>query len=311
MITHGRHDFRALGTGCVLLATDAEALPTALSAVTAELDAVDASCSRFRDDSDLSRVNRAGGRPTKVSADLLAGLEGALRAARLTGGDLDPTIGAAIVALGYSHDFARMGMSVPGSVTVRRIPGWEHIVIDPEHATVTVPDGVSLDLGATAKAWAADRAAKAAADATGCGVLISLGGDIATHGAAPDAGWTIRIADDHAAPPDGCGPLITIRDGAIATSSTSVRRWSRDGHQLHHILDPATSMPAPEVWRTVSVAAASALDANIAATTSIVRGERAIDWLATFGLPARLVRSDGLVLAVHGWPPEPTAASCR
>jgi thiamine biosynthesis lipoprotein len=136
-------------------------------------------------------------------------------------------------------------------------------------------------------------------------VLVSLGGDIAVDGPAPGAGWAVRVAEDHRAGPDAPGQTIALRSGALATSSTTVRRW---GPGAHHIIDPATGLPAEGPWRTVSVAAASCVDANIASTAAIVRGASAASWLAQRGMPARLVGRDGAVLEVAGWPREPVAA---
>jgi thiamine biosynthesis lipoprotein len=159
-----------------------------------------------------------------------------------------------------------------------------------------------LDLGATAKAFAADRAASRAASATGCGVLVGLGGDIAVSGPVRPGGWRIRVSDDHRAGPSEPGQAVTITEGGLATSSSTVRRWRRGGRWLHHIMDPATGAPAGSHWRTVSVAAASCLDANAAATAAMVKGRGADDWLADRALPARLVRLDGTVVTVAGWP---------
>jgi thiamine biosynthesis lipoprotein len=171
---------------------------------------------------------------------------------------------------------------------------------------VRLPAGIRLDLGATAKALAADRAAAAAARAGGgAGVLVSLGGDIALGGPAPAAGWAVHVAEDHRAGPDAPGQTIALRSGGLATSSTTVRRW---GPGAHHIIDPATGLPAGGCWRTASVAAGSCVDANIASTAAIVRGASAAAWLAEWRMPARLVGRDGAVLAVAGWPREPVAA---
>jgi thiamine biosynthesis lipoprotein len=161
---------------------------------------------------------------------------------------------------------------------------------------------VRLDLGATAKAWAADRAAAAAAAAGDCGVLVSLGGDIATSGPAPADGWRIRVTDDHRSDPSAPGQTISIRSGGLATSSTAVRRWSHGGHTMHHIIDPRTGGPAQTSWRTVSVAAADCAQANIATTAALLRAEDAPGWLAGLGLPARLVDREGGVRTVGDWP---------
>jgi thiamine biosynthesis lipoprotein len=164
---------------------------------------------------------------------------------------------------------------------------------------------VVLDLGATAKALAADHAAAAAGAAVGeAGVLVSLGGDLAVVGPAPPDGWRVRVTDDHRSDVTAPGQWITLRAGGLATSSTTVRRWETDGGSAHHLLDPATGSPVASPWRTVSVTAASCLDANIASTAAIIRGERAPDWLESLGLPARLVRTDGTVQRVAGWPAE-------
>ncbi len=161
-----------------------------------------------------------------------------------------------------------------------------------------------LDLGATAKALASDRAADAAARAAGCGVLVSLGGDVAVRGPAPGDGWPIGVADDHRA--RGPVPTVLVRGGGLATSSTTQRRWRRGGQVVHHILDPRTGLPPEPVWRTVSVAAASCVAANTFSTAAIVWGAEAPDRLR--GVPARLVGEDGDVVTTGGWPPDPIPA---
>jgi len=303
-----RVDFRALGTGCVLLVADPAAVDRARACVDAELDAVDRACSRFRDDSELTAVNAAGGARVVVSEVLLDAIELALRAAQLTSGDLDPTIGSTLRVLGYDRDFAQVAPNAGGVLTVRAVRDWRRVQIDRNAMSVSVPAGVEIDLGATAKAWAADRAAAASANAVDCGILLSLGGDIATAGPAPVGGWPVRIADSHADSPDAPGATVTISSGGLATSSTTVRRWTRSGTELHHIIDPATALPAREVWRTATVVATTCADANIASTTSIIRGEQALGWLGEVGLPARLVRVDGGVVVCNGWPEDGAAA---
>jgi ApbE family len=155
--------------------------------------------------------------------------------------------------------------------------------------TMTVPEGVRLDVGSTAKAWAADQAAARLAAALGCGVLDSLGGDISVTAAPPPSGWLIRVQDvtgGPAAPAPGSAVLVAIGGGGLATSSTAARRWRRGAAVLHHILDPRSGRPAP-VWRIVSVAAATTLDANIASTAAIIRGQAAMGWLSGPGPAAR------------------------
>jgi FAD:protein FMN transferase len=213
---------------------------------------------------------------------------------------------AALSAIGYDRDFEYVKGTGPAiKLTVREVPGWRQVRLDGR--MLTMPSGVRLDLGATAKAWAADRSAARIAARTGGGVLVSLGGDIAVAGQAPAGGWRVRVQDVTGAPGDPpAGPYaqIAIRDGGLATSSIAARRWQRGGDVLHHILDPRTGLPAEAVWRTVSVAAGSCADANTASTAAVIRGHRALGWLAQHHLPARLVDTTGAVFTVAGWPEE-------
>ena len=181
-------------------------------------------------------------------------------------------------------------------------PGWRNVLLESDPPRARLTGGAQLDLGATAKARAADRAAEIIARQLGCGVLVSLGGDIAVAGPAPAGGWQVRVTDDHAAGPDAPGQTVAISSGGLATSSTTVRAWARGGRRMHHIVDPATGEPARSCWRTVSVAAGSCTDANIACTAAIVRGASALAWLGDLALPARLVRENGSVQTTAGWP---------
>ncbi|MGA3361134.1 MAG: FAD:protein FMN transferase [Solirubrobacteraceae bacterium] len=292
--------WRALGTSVVVIATQPHELTDAAATVREVLDQVDLACSRFRDDSELCAVNAAGGSRVTVSRLFLRATRCALRAARLTDGDIDPTIGSSLRAAGYDRDFAKLRAG--GPVRFRRAGGWQRIELDDAHSTVRVPAGIELDYGATAKALAADVAAADAADGLTGGVLVSLGGDIATAGPPPPEGWAVRVTDDHSSASADEGQTIALRSGGLATSSTTVRRWRRGEFELHHILDPHTGAPVEGSWRTVSVAAACCVDANIASTAAIVRGAQAPEWLEGLGLPARLVALDGTVTLAAGWP---------
>jgi len=294
--------WRALGTLVQLVVTEPSCLPAARTLLEADLAEVDLACSRFRPDSEILNLQAS----TQVSPLLAEAIAVALRAAELTDGDVDPTVGAAMSAIGYDRDFELIKQNGPAArLTVRTVPGWREVRLDGR--TLTMPSGVHLDLGATAKAWAADRSAARIHRQAGCGVLVSLGGDIAVAGPAPEGGWRIRVQDVTGAPeetPQGPYALIAIRDGGLATSSTKARRWQRGGDILHHILDPRTGLPAEPVWRTVSVAAGTCADANAASTAAVIRGRAALGWLAGLGLPARLVDATGVVFTVAGWPQE-------
>ena len=241
------------------------------------VDEFDRACSRFRSDSELSFLNASPGAAVRVGPVLLEAVSCALRAARLTGGDVDPTVGEALIALGYDRDFDEVAASgrIVESRPLATIPGWRTVQLDRAAGTIRVPRGVTLDLGATAKALAADRAAAAALEAAGCGVLVSFGGDLAIAGPAPAGGWRVRVTDDHRAGVEAPGQWISLRSGGLATSSIAVRRWRTSVGVAHHLVDPATGRSVDSVWRTVSVTAASCLDANIASTAAIVRGSSA------------------------------------
>jgi thiamine biosynthesis lipoprotein len=303
-VTPPTYRFGALGTTAQVTVARRGDLRIAGALLHDELDAIDRACSRFRPDSELHAVNTGAGAAVGVSSVLFEAVQTALRAAEATDGAVDPTIGRSLSSLGYDCDFALIGPDDGGRQVVRlrrRSTSWRKVLLDPARRTIRIPEGVELDLGATGKAFAADRAARRIADQTGNGVLVSLGGDIALAGSPPPDGWPVRVTDD-ARDAGGDGPTIALRSGGLATSSTTVRRWRAGGAEQHHILDPRTGRPAPEIWRTASVAAATCVDANAASTAAIVLGEAAPDWLARTGLAARLVRRDGEVVGVAGWP---------
>jgi len=294
--------FEAIGVTCQVTVTDAEALSDALRIARLEVAAIDGACSRFRDDSELSRLNHRGS--GAVSPLLLAAIETALSAAAKSDGLVDPTVGKAMRSIGYDRDFDVL-VRTGADPVLELVPasGWQSVAVDPERSTVTLRRGTELDLGATAKAFAADRIARSVYETSGVGALVSLGGDIAVAGAPPSEGWPVRVTDDHRRS-DGEGQTVSIHEGGVATSSTTVRRWRAGDVEMHHIVDPATGAPALETWRTVTVAAASCVDANTAATAAILRGATAPAWLDALGLSARLVQPDGTVARTAGWPEE-------
>jgi FAD:protein FMN transferase len=303
----------ALGTTAVLR-HEGPPNAAARAAVEHELEAIDGAASRFRADSELSRLNAmpAGEPRTRVASPLFAqAVRLAIYAADASAGAVDPTLAPELVSLGYDRDWHEL-IAVPSNAPLgdgerivvyrSRRPRWREIAVDGDPARVTLPAGVQLDLGATAKALAADRGARAAHEAGGVGVLVSLGGDIATSGPPPAGGWAIHVTDDHRDGPDAPGQTIAIQSGGVATSSIVTRRWRHGSRALHHVLDPRSGQPVRGPWRTVSVAAATCAEANIASTAALVLGRDARAWLAEQGLPARLVARDGSAVVQGGWP---------
>jgi thiamine biosynthesis lipoprotein len=272
------------------LVVSSGSLAAARSIVDGELAAIERACSRFRPDSEILGVS---GRTVEVSPLLATLVSVALEAAERTEGAVDPTVGAVLCGLGYDRDFALVQADGPGRPAVFAAPDWRAVRL--RGRELTVPRGVTLDLGATAKAFAADRCARLVAE-TGTGVLVSLGGDVATAGNAPDGeAWRLLVQDGKDEP--GCTVALPP-DAAMATSSTLSRRWG----PYHHIVDPRTCRPAARVWRTVSVAASSCVLANTMSTASIVHGVRAPEWLRLRGATARLVPAHGAPVTIGGWP---------
>jgi len=305
-----RHDIqtvlrsRALGTAVELLVTDPTVLVAAAELLEVELQRIDRVASRFRSDSELCRLNEAGSAGMEVSDDLLEAVEVAVAMADATGGLVDPTVGPAMIRLGYDRDFAELAQGIDRPSPGRHpVAGWQRVSIDPRTSTVLLPPDSTLDLGATAKALAADRAASLISRRLGCGALVSLGGDVAVAGAPPVGGFVIGIADTCTSTSASCA--VAISSGGLATSGVGVRQWRLGDELVHHIVDPSTGLPASPFWRTVTVTAATCVQANAASTAAIVLGEEALSWLQERRLPARLVHVDGTVAHTDTWPQDP------
>jgi thiamine biosynthesis lipoprotein len=298
----------AIGTTATVVVQQPAGADAAERLLRAELDAIDRACSRFRADSELQMVHAGAGRPVRVGPLLFAALEVACAVAARTGGAVDPTVGNAIAALGYDRDISEVGdcPPVPDGV-LGPVAGFGHVQLDPVRRTVRIPRGVQLDLGSSAKALAADRAAAHIAGALGSGVLVSIGGDVAVAGPAPREGWAVGIAVESATPVDEVEHVVAIRSGGLASSSTSVRAWTAGTRSVHHIIDPRTGDCVAPYWSLVSATGATCVDANALTTAALVWGEEALTLLIPFNQAVRLVRHDGKTFFVGGWPEERAA----
>jgi thiamine biosynthesis lipoprotein len=234
---------------------------------------------------------------------LFRALQLACDVAARTGGAVDPTVGNALVALGYDRDLDAVHTRPPAPPTaLGPVAGYLHVHLDPSERTVRIPRGVRLDLGSTAKALAADRAAARIAHAIGAGALVSLGGDVAVAGVPPDEGWPIGIARESSAPASDVDQVVAIRHGGLASSAPSARTWTAGERTLHHVVDPRTGDCADSYWALVSATGPSCVEANLVTTAALVWGAEALDRLAAFGQSVRLERPDGAVFSVNGWP---------
>jgi FAD:protein FMN transferase len=291
--------FELWSTTASVVVTDPAALASVVEVVRAGLDDVELACSRFRPDSELQRL-RPG---TTALSPLLADLVGtALDAAEASGGLVDPTVGTVVRELGYDRSIELLPGDGAPVTLVHEVPGFRQVQLHGDK--LELPPGIELDLGATAKARAADLTARRAAEMVGVGVLVELGGDIATAGPGPDGGWQVLVHDSDEDPE--C--QITLQPGwAVATSSTVRRAWRRGGVRLHHIVDPRTAAPATPVWRSVAVAAPTCAEANTASTAAVILGREAMRWLSERAYTARLVDQRHRVCRVGGWPQEVAA----
>jgi thiamine biosynthesis lipoprotein len=245
-----------------------------------EVARLDALASRFRADSELSAVNARPGQWVDVSWGFVTVLSACLDAAQRTGGLVDPTLGSALKTAGYD-DWAGQESTVTAAP---RAGNWTGVGIRPGgwQAQVLIPEGTALDLGSVAKAWLADRLAVTIAR-SGYEVCANMGGDLRVIATNP---WTVW-AD--AELPGIADTGIQLTDAGLATSGLGHRRWNGG----HHIIDPRTGRSARTPWHSVSVVAATAAQANTAATASLILGPAGPAWLRRQGLDARLVGTTG------------------
>lgn len=274
-----------------------------LDTIDRELEELDRQVSRFRTDSELVLAQSHPEVPALLSDGAAEALALALKAADVTRGLVDPTVGTSLSALGYDRDFAIIDETRQATSPAPPLPGWRAVRLDGR--ALRLPAGVQLDLGATAKGLGADRAAAAALTARGHGgVLISLGGDMAVAGIPPDGGWPIAVAEEPWPAALHPNAVVRLEHGGIATSSVLHRRWRQDRQVFHHVIDPSTGRPVRGRWRTATVVARNCVEANTASTAALVADGGAVDLLGRLGLPARLVSADGDTCLVGGWPPE-------
>jgi len=296
--------FRAIGTNATVVVREPEIVDRAASILREEIHAIERVASRFRADSELERrVHGNSGVATRVSPLLFHVIDTAQRVAERTHGAVDPTVCNALEVLGYDRDFSEISeVDARPSATSIAIAGYSRVQLDSRTRSVTIPKGVRLDFGATAKALIVDRAADRINQMLGVGVLVSLGGDLAVAGEPPADGWPVAIAVDSSIAPDEADHVVAVRQGGLASSSTLIRSWSMGAEAVHHIVDPATGKSADPHWALVSCVGPTCVDANALSTAAIVWGRSAPDRLASFGQPARLVSPDGQVATVGGWP---------
>lgn len=272
-----RRMFHAMGTEIELL-VDADHAERSLDAAELEFHRLEALLSRFRDDSELSRLNRDGS--IEPGRDLARVVELALEARDHTSGRFDPTVHNALVAAGYDRSFEQLpaeGDTAPPPPAARGV--WLRA------GRIELEPGVQIDLGGIGKGYAAERAAELLALAGPC--LVNAGGDIAIRGGS----WPVGV--EHI--------TLQLDSGGLATSGRDRRRWQRGGRELHHLIDPATGEPSDTDLLRVTVVAGDAIDAEVAAKSLFLAGsKRAAAEANAEGMPAVLVTEDGRTLLAGG-----------
>jgi len=265
------------------------------------INAVDAACNRFDPSSEISTLNAAGAGTYPISDTLELALEGALHAARVTNGLCDPTVLPALLALGYDCDYDELQQrGVTTARTLVKPLGIGAVALNHEQHTVTLSPRCQLDLGASAKAMVADLVAD---DVGECGgVVVEIGGDVAVRGKNGPEPWAIGIGETLVA--SGHEPKVFVAHGGVATSSTTTRTWRIDNQMANHIVDPRTGSFATGIYAVATVSAERCLTANAFATAALLWGEEAGYHIGQAGWSARLVRHDGVVECVGGWPQE-------
>lgn len=281
-----RWEFDLWTTQATILSLDAPLSEMTKSLIIDELNLIELTCSRFREDSEVRRLESKVGKNVLVSRRLRELLGRASDARELTLGAVDVVL-------------PRMNFAATDG------PRWARSGFDEAVGTYTPSFATYLDFGSIGKAYAADTIASLLTHWVGAGVLVNFGGDICIAGAVPNGGWNVAIEDGT----DRRESVVSLRSGALATSSTRKRtRIDALGESQHHIMDPRTGLTPTSSWTDVSVVAGDCVSANAYATGAIVMGSAAPDFLAQRRVAARLVADDGQVCCVGGWPAESQAA---
>jgi FAD:protein FMN transferase len=294
-----RYNFDAMGTSVMVL------LPRTRTAEVARVERLfatwQATCTRFDPDSELSRLNGAQGAPVVVGALLFGVLSTALQAARATDGLFDPTLLRSLEAIGYDRDFDAVVAGSPHVPTsFEAMPptgGWREMRLDPGLRTAQLPAGVGVDLGGLAKGMAVDAAIADLSDREVQVAAVDAGGDLAVIGLPPGAAaWSISIeAVDHPR-------TISLRSGALATSSIARRRWRQGSQERHHLIDPRTGLPSVSALYSASIAAPSCAQAEVAAKAAFLLGPaEGSRFLAERGLAGMFMTADGTAVMAGSW----------
>jgi len=290
--------------GCAVDVVIVGGSPALLELASTAIDHLELCWSRFMPESDISRLNHGAGSSTvHVDPATVVLLQAMVDGWRVTAGAFDPTLLAPLVGLGYAaswHDPATV-TSVPCGAHHRG--DLDQLVIDVDRNIVTIPDGMCLDAGGIGKGLAADLVVGQLIGAGADGASVSIGGDVAVRGAAPqEGGWLVGVADPMN--DDREAGQLALVAGGVATSGTLRRTWRNDdGAAVHHLLDPATgrSIHHSRQIVAVTVIAGTAAWAEVWTKAAMVRGGAALAALDERGLAAQFTYADGPTATNSCW----------
>ena len=290
--------FRAMGSAVQVLVVGGR--PRLVTEAERRIARLEQSWTRFRPDSELNVLNSSTGRPVRVSDDLFEAVRRAVDAWSLTLGAYDPSILRAVEAAGYDRSFEAV-VDTDDLVTAVPSLGCSGIVLDDERRTITLPDGVGLDLGGIGKGLAADLVVADLFRLGATGALVNIGGDVRVAGTAlGPSGWIVEIEDPFR--PRARGVCVAIADGAVATSSRLEKTWRRGRTAMHHLIDPRTGSPIDTEIVTVSIVAGQAWWAEVLAKMVFVLGvEAGRDLLESVGAHALIFLAGGGSVVAGDW----------
>ena len=270
------YEFRAMNTEIVLAAEgNIEGIQDGFKKTADFINNSESRFTRFSKNSELSQLNNANGAWFYASPDMFEVIQLARSYIELTGGLFDPSILPDLERIGYdrSMDIIRLnGINGTGNQTFATRPNFtfDEILLRPDEMMISLPMGVSLDLGGIAKGWIAQKAAGILSEyCTACGV--SAGGDMHLIGLpVSQTAWQIAL-DDPRNPGENLA-ILDIPPGGIATSSVAKRTWKQAGKTRHHLIDPRTGEPAETEWLSVTVIAEDTSFCEVFAKTLLIAG---------------------------------------
>jgi FAD:protein FMN transferase len=289
--------------GCAVDVVVVGGSPDLLYLARMSIDHLERCWSRFRPESDISRLNHAAGSTVHIDPATAVLLRAMLDGWRATAGAFDPTLLAALVGLGYaaSWDDPATVTSLPHGSLLRG--DLDQVSIDPQLNLASLPPGVCLDPGGIGKGLAADLVIARLITAGALGASISIGGDVAVRGCAPqDGGWLVGVADPMNL--DVEAAQLAIVEGGVATSGTLRRSWlGADGTPVHHLLDPTTARPAHHDREIVAatVVAGTAAWAEVWTKALMVHGTATMPVLDRHGLGAHITYADRSISLNRSW----------